>query len=55
MAESKKFIQRLVTKDTILIAGVLAVSAVLFLQMNPSAPGGKTVAARVTQINDGEL
>ena len=52
MAESKKCIQKLVTKDTILIAVVLAVSAVLFLQINPSPPGVKTVAARVTQIDD---
>jgi uncharacterized membrane protein len=52
MAETKKFIRRLVAKDTILIAVVLAVSAVLFLQMNPSTPGVKTIAARVTQIDD---
>jgi len=52
MAESKKLIQKLITKDTILIAVVLAISGVLFLQMNPSAPGYKTVAARVTQIED---
>jgi uncharacterized membrane protein len=52
MAESKKFIQKLVTKDTVLIAVVLAVSAVLFIQMNPSPPGVRTIAARVTQIVD---
>jgi uncharacterized membrane protein len=52
MAKSKKFIQKLVTKDTVLIAVVLAVSAVLFFQMNPSTPGVETVAARVTQIDD---
>jgi uncharacterized membrane protein len=52
MAESKKFIQKLMTKDNILIVLVLVVSAVLFLQMNLSASGVKTVAARVTQIDD---
>jgi uncharacterized membrane protein len=52
MAQGKTLIKKLVTKDTMLIAAVLAVSAFFLLQMNLSAPGQKTVAARVIHIDD---
>jgi len=53
MAKDKKFIKKLMTKDTMLIAAVLIVSALLFFQMNPSSvPGQKTVAVRVIHIDD---
>ena len=52
MAQGKTLIKKLVTKDTILIAAVLVVSAFFLFQMNLSVPGQKTVVARVIHIDD---